>query len=194
MSCESSGRPDHRPSGRSDRGFSLLEVMAATALMAAGLVAIAQLFMVAIDAARWSGMTTITTTLAVERLEQLRSLAFFVDETGTPATDSTSDLAVTPPAPTGGQGLLASPSSALTTDTPGYVDFLDAAGRWVGTGVTAPRNAVFARRWSVTPVAAHPADALALQVVVFRVSATSQAASARAGRAVLACLKARRAR
>lgn len=162
--------------------------------MAAGLIAIAQLFIVAIDAARWSAMTTITTTLAFERLEQLRSLAFFVDEAGTPVTDSASDLAVTPPAPTGGRGLLASPASALTSNTPGYVDYLDATGRWVGTGAAAPRDAVFARRWSVTPLAARPGDALVLRVVVTRVSAASPAASARAGDAALACVKARKAR
>jgi prepilin-type N-terminal cleavage/methylation domain-containing protein len=186
--------PSSRSSRCSDRGFSLLEVITATAVMAVGLVAVAQLFLVAIDAARWSGTTTMAATLAGERLEQLRSLAFFLDETGTPVTDFTTDLTVTPPAATGGRGLLASPVSALTANTPGYVDHLDAAGQWVGEGTTAPRNAVFTRRWSITPVAAHPADALVLQVLVCPVSATSRGASARRGSAALASVKARKAR
>jgi prepilin-type N-terminal cleavage/methylation domain-containing protein len=196
--ADSASRAGTNASSRSscccDRGFSLLEVMTATALMAVGLVAVAQLFLVAIDAARWSGTTTVAATLAGEKLEQLRSLAFFLDETGTPITDSTTDLTVTPSSATGGTGLLASPASSLTANTPGYVDHLDAAGQWVGAGAIAPRNAVFSRRWSVTPVAAHPGDALLLQVWVFRASAASWGASARTGSAVLASVKARKVR
>jgi hypothetical protein len=157
-------------------------------------VAIAQLFLAAIDAARWSTVTTMTTVLACQKLEQLRSLAFFTDETGASVTDSSSDLSVTPPAATGGRGLLPSPAWALVSNAPGYVDYLDAAGQWVGTGVTAPRDAVFTRRWSVSPVFAHPSDALVLQVVVMRSSAASQAASARAGDACVVGLKARKVR
>jgi hypothetical protein len=175
-------------------GFSLLEVLTATALMTTGLVAVAQLFLVAIDAVRWSAVTTMTTALASQKLEQLHSLAFFTDETGTPVTDCASDLSVTPASPAGGRGLLPSPASSLTTNTPGYVDYLDAAGQWVGTGPTVPRGASFVRRWSVTAVPARPNDALVLQVAVARASATSQAASRRSGDAVLASLKARKAR
>ena len=194
MTLACSGHTASRCSRRSERGFSLLEVMTAAALMAAGLVVIAQLLIIAIDAARWSGGITMAATLAAQRLEQLRGLAFFVDEAGAAVTDSTTDLSVTPPAAAGGRGLLASPASALTVDTAGYVDYLDAAGQWVGTGTTAPRGAVYTRRWSVTPLAAHPNRALVLRVVVLRSSATSQAASLRAGDAPLACLKARKAR
>jgi len=194
MTLACSGHTASRCSRRSERGFSLLEVITATALMAAGLVAIAQLFVIAIDAVRWSGTTTMAATLAVEKLEQLRGLAFFVDESGAAVTDSATDLAVAPPASTGGRGLLTSPASALTMNTAGYVDYLDAAGQWVGTGTTAPRGAVYTRRWSVTPLAAHPTRALVLRVVVLRSSATSPSASLRAGDAPLACLKARKAR
>jgi hypothetical protein len=175
-------------------GFSLIEVLTATAMMTAGLVAIAQLFLLAIDANRWSALTTTATALAGQKLEQLHSLAFFTDAIGMPVTDCATDLSVNPPAAAGGSGLLASPASALTSNTPGFVDFLDAAGAWVGTGTAAPRDAVFVRRWSITPLPAHPADALILQVAVGRASASSPGASMRAGDAVLVGLKTRKAR
>ena len=178
----------------SDSGFTLLEVLTATALMTAGLVAIAQLFLVAIDAYRWAAVTTMTTALAGQKLEQLRSLAFFTDEAGAPVTDCASDLSVAPASPAGGRGLLPSPASALTANTPGYVDYLDAAGQWMGTGAAAPRGTTFVRRWSVTAVPARPNDALVLQVAVARASAASLAASMRSGDAVMVSLKARRAR
>jgi type II secretory pathway pseudopilin PulG len=178
----------------SGSGFSLIEVLTATAMMAAGLTVIAQLFLFEIDANRWSAATTTAAALAGEKLEQLRSLAFFTDETGVPVTDAASDLSVTPASATGGRGLLASPASALIANTPGYVDFLDAAGGWVGAGPVTPRGAVFVRRWSITPLPAHPNDALILQVAVARASAASRGAALRAGDAVVVGLKARRAR
>jgi hypothetical protein len=180
--------------GESAGGFSLLEVLTATAMMTAGLVAIAQLFLLAIDANRWSALTTMATALAGQKLEQLHGLAFFTDETGLPVTDCASDLSVSPASAVGGRGLLASPAAALTSNTSGYVDFLDAAGAWVGTGTAVPPNAIFVRRWSITPLPAHPTDALVLQVAVGRASAASPGASMRAGDAVVVGLKARRAR
>jgi hypothetical protein len=164
----------------------------ATALMTGGLVAIAQLFLAAGAANRWSGATTMAAALAGQKLEQMRSLAFFVDEAGAPVTDYASDLSVDPPSAGGGQGLLASPSSTLSANTPGYVDYLDPAGRWLGNGATMPRGAAFVRRWSIIPAPARPNDALVLQVAVLRAPAASGSVSARAGDAVVVSLRARR--
>ncbi len=177
---------------RSRLGFSLLEVLVATAVMTVGLFAIARLFLIVIDANRWAATVTVTAVLAGQKLEQLQSLAFFVDEAGVPVTDSATNLSVDPPWAGGGAGLRASPAAALTTSTPGYVDYLDASGRWVGTGASAPRSAVYVRRWSITPSAAWPNDMLVLQVAVGRVSAGSLAVSMRAGDAVVVGLKSRR--
>jgi hypothetical protein len=70
-----------------------------------------------------------------------------------------------PPLPTGG-GLNPSPGDSLEQNTPGYVDFLDANGQYVGTGVTAPGTAAFIRRWSVRPLPTNPNNTLVLLVLV----------------------------
>ncbi len=181
------------PACRSRLGFSLVEVLVATAVMTVGLFAIARLFLIAVDANRWSATVTAAASLAGQKLEQLQSLAYYVDEAGAPVTDGATNLSVDPPA-AGGPGLQVSPASALTTTTPGYVDYLDSHGRWVGNGASAPRDAVFVRRWSVTASAAWPNDVLILQVAVARVSAASTGSSRRAGDAVVVGLKARRQR
>jgi hypothetical protein len=58
-----------------------------------------------------------------------------------------------------------SPPDTLDRNVPGYVDFLDAAGRWVGSGATKPAAAVFVRRWNVAAVGGDP-DTLVLRAVV----------------------------
>jgi len=179
---------------RGQRGFSLLEAVFATLLVAAGLAGVAQLFVVAIAVNHSSGTTTTATALASQKMEELRGLAFHTDEAGAAVTDSASDLSVTPAAPIGGRGLRPSPLETLSTNTPGYVDYLGVAGQWVGTGADTPRDAVFVRRWSVTPLPAHPDDALILQVYVVKASAASPGVSRQPGAAALVSLRARKSR
>jgi hypothetical protein len=103
-------------------------------------------------------------------MDELRSLAWTFE----PAVDglaaasrSDRDTDVSRPGhPPGGEGLSASPEDALSWNTPGYVDYLDAAGRWVGHDGEPPAGAVFIRRWAVRPVPADPERTLVLQVLV----------------------------
>jgi hypothetical protein len=75
------------------------------------------------------------------------------------------DLSSDPP--TGaGPGLSRSPAGTLDSNVPLYVDYLDAAGTWVGRGATPPGTAVYVRRWAVHPLEADPDDILVLQVIV----------------------------
>jgi hypothetical protein len=60
---------------------------------------------------------------------------------------------------------LASPIASLATNAAGHVDFLDSAGRWVGTGPAIPSEAGFVRRWRVSPLPG-ASDVLVIEVVV----------------------------
>jgi hypothetical protein len=80
-------------------------------------------------------------------------------------SDVTTNLATDPPTPNG-RGLRPSPADALARNTPEYVDYLNHAGQWVGTGARPPAGTAFVRRWSVSEVATARGDLLALQVIV----------------------------
>jgi prepilin-type N-terminal cleavage/methylation domain-containing protein len=90
-----------------DRGFSLLEVLVAISILAVGVSAGAQLFLLAASANTRARLTTLASTLAQQKMEELLSAA---------------------PAP--------SPEGSLGTDIPGYYDMLDAGGRAPGSVFT----------------------------------------------------------
>jgi hypothetical protein len=110
---------------------------------------------------------TSTALLAVEKMEQLRGLAWGFDEgpnaMGLPVSDLVTDLSVYP-ATGGGLGLNPSPAGTLDNNVAGYADYLDGDGRWVGNGTAPPRNAVYIRRWAVNPLPTNPNNTLVLQV------------------------------
>jgi len=135
---------------------------------------VAQLFAVAATTNFTAKGQTSATTLAEQKMEQLRALTwgFDPDGLGLPVSDTSTNLAVDPPRPTGG-GLNPSPANSLEENTPGYVDYLDEHGVYVGTGPTPPQRAVFIRRWSVQPLPTNPNNTLVLQVLVTRVSIDS---------------------
>jgi len=110
---------------------------------------------------------TSTTAMAEEKLEQIRGLTWGFDLAGQglPLTDTTTNLAVTPPL-NNGTGLNPSPGDALERNTEGFVDFLDANGQWVGTGSTPSGTAVYIRRWSITPLPTNPNNTVVIQVLV----------------------------
>jgi prepilin-type N-terminal cleavage/methylation domain-containing protein len=163
-------RPDiRRPPGApapSDPGFSLVELLVALVLVATTASALAALFVVSARAAMLARQRSSMTALAVQKAEQLGALAWTFDpwSAGTPLSDTTSDLGQDPISASG-PGLQPSPPDSLDRNAPGFVDFLDAHGRWVGSGATAPVAAVFVRRWWIQAAAADP-DTLVLQVVV----------------------------
>ena len=150
----------------SGAGFSLMEVLIASGLIVSLAAGVARLTAASIEAVRVSGDQTTALLLAVWKMEQLRSLTWSRDPAdASPRSDLVTDLSRDPPGP-GGVGLRASPADSLDRSAPGYADYLNAAGAWVGAGATAPPGASFVRRWSVRPSPLAPDDLLALDVVV----------------------------
>jgi prepilin-type N-terminal cleavage/methylation domain-containing protein len=138
-----------------ESGFSLVEVLVALAIFLTGTVALAQLFVASTAANRSARVSTYATVLAEQKMEQLRSLAWGFDLLGLPLSDT---------------GLSPSPAGSLTTNTAGFVDYLDQNGGLVGSGATPPSGTVYIRRWSIEPLPTNPNNTLILQVLVTRQS------------------------
>jgi prepilin-type N-terminal cleavage/methylation domain-containing protein len=150
-------------------GFSLVEVMVATTILAVALTSLAQLFAMATRSNNIARNGTFTEILAEQKMEQLRSLTWGFDTLGLPVSDTTTDTAVSPMNATGGTGLAPSPSNTLQTVTDGYVDYLDSNGNVLGDGGTVvPDNTAYIRRWFVEPLPTNPNNTLVLQVLVSR--------------------------
>lgn len=130
-------------------GFTLLEVLIALSLLIVGVLAATELSTLAIRAADWSRLASAASIAADQKLEELRALPFGFDESGVAVQDP--ELAV-------------SPSDALSRNTDGYVEYLDASGRILSGN--ADRASAFVRRWSIRPLAVHPATTLAIEVLV----------------------------
>lgn len=156
--------------GRESRlaGFTLAETLVALGVSVTLLAALLPVYFQAVTATLSAHDQSMTVMLAVAKLEQLRALPYRFDEVGGGAlvrvTDASTD-ATADGLEAGGHGLSPSPPGSLLRDTDGFVDYLDAAGRWVGRDGT-PAVAAYVRRWALTPVPASPEDALVLQVLV----------------------------
>jgi type II secretory pathway pseudopilin PulG len=148
-----------------DRGFSLLETVVATGLMAGALAALGQMFAISVANNKAARSSSYATVLAGQKMEQLRGLTWGFDTLGRPIADLTTDTAAALETPAGGTGLSPSPGGTLTSNTAGYVDYLDQFGHILGGGETMPARAVYTRRWSVAPLPANP-HTLVLQVLV----------------------------
>jgi type II secretory pathway pseudopilin PulG len=152
----------------SEAGFSIIEVMVATGLLASALVALAQLFAIATTTNASARTSTLTMMLAEQKIEQLRGLQYTFDRAGLPVQDTETDLAVYPPAAAGGKGLSPHTDNTLQANTDGYVDYLDHWGRTLGGGTVIPDGTAFIRRWSVEPLPTNPNNVIILQVLVTR--------------------------
>jgi len=146
-----------RGAAGSNRGFSLVEAVLATGLLASALVSLGQLFAISVANNRSARVRSYVAVLAQQKMEQLRSLAWGFDPLGAPVSDT---------------GLSLSPSDALTADRSGWVDYLDEAGNILGGGTSVPPKAVYVRRWAIEPLPENPAH-----TIVIRVLATTRAAS-----------------
>jgi type II secretory pathway pseudopilin PulG len=151
-----------------EKGFSLVEVLLATTLLTVAITSLAQLFAISTRANTNARLTTFTTVLAQQKMEQLRSLTWGFDSQGLPLTDTSTNITAAVEAPTGGKGLTPSPVGALGENTDGYCDFLDGNGQSLGGGTTPPANAIYVRRWTVEPLPTNPNNTLVLQVLVAR--------------------------
>jgi len=135
------------------KGFSLVEVLVAMALVATSALGLAELFSLASRVTQESRIDTTATFAAETKMAELRALTLAWDAEGAPLTSL---------------GLGWSPAAALTANVDGYVDYVDGTGAVVGSGVQPPPAGVYQRRWSIQPLAADPANAVVLQVVAVR--------------------------
>jgi type II secretory pathway pseudopilin PulG len=163
-----SSRKSAARSRRGEAGFSIIEVLVATGLLATALVALAQLFAISTATNAAARNSTITMMLAEQKIEQLRALQYTFDRAGLPVQDIETDLAVYPPLATGGKGLSPHTDNTLQVNTDGYVDYLDHWGRTLGGGTVIPENMAYIRRWSVEPLPTNPNNVIILQVLVTR--------------------------
>jgi type II secretory pathway pseudopilin PulG len=152
-----------------ERGFSLAETIVAVGIMTSALVALAQLFAMAVGANAAAKNTTFATILAEQKLEQLRALSWGFDAQGLPLSDFASDTSVDPETPNGGTGLSPSPDTSLQQHTVGWIDYVDRNGNIVGNTQNAPAGAAYFRRWSVEPLPTNPNNTLIIQVLVGRI-------------------------
>lgn len=157
-----------------EAGFSLVEVMVATMLLAVSIVSVAQLFAVATKKNFDAKTTTVATVAAQQKMEQLRSLTWGFDPAGIPVSDFTTDTTVPVPRSTGGKGLSPSPGNTLAANVPDYVDYVDRWGNVLGGGAEPPADTQYVRRWSIDALPANPGNTLVLQVFVFRVGGRAE--------------------
>ena len=133
---------------RAEAGFSLIETLIAAAILITVLAGLAQMVAWSVSHAREAGSRSRALVAAQDKLEELRALSWSIDLNGLPLSDS---------------GLSPSPAGSLDTNTSGYCEFLDAAGR-----VTSTNGAVVVRRWAIAPLDVGLIDTLAITVCSFR--------------------------
>ena len=110
----------------SPRGFSLIEVMVASAILGCAVLSVAQLVATSTTATAEARRVSEATLLAWQKIDELRSLGFAFDDAGLPVTDP---------------ALAPSPAGTLTSDTDGYVERVDDRYR---------------RRWAIASAAGNP--------------------------------------
>jgi prepilin-type N-terminal cleavage/methylation domain-containing protein len=108
------------------KGFSLVEVLVAMALLAVAGLGLVELLNISGIAARDSRVDAIATMAAESKIAELRA---------DPATFF---------------------GGSLNANSGGYSDFITADGALAGTGSPSPRSAVYLRRWAVSPAPLDP--------------------------------------
>jgi prepilin-type N-terminal cleavage/methylation domain-containing protein len=108
-------------------GFSLVEVLIATAIFVVGAGVLAHLVLLSMRTNLGARVTTFVATLGEQKIEELQ---------GSPEGPS--------------------PFGSLAQNMAGYCDFLDGAGHAVDTevcgGSTVPDGVAYIRRWAVEPI------------------------------------------
>lgn len=129
---------DARPN---ESGFSLVEVMVAIVILTVGLLALAQMMVLATNSNTLSGRMTSSSALAKEQLERLKATPFYVD----PLTKTRS-----PALADGGD---------LDSTAAGYAQYYDAQGQPVAG------NGLYEVRWQIRTINTN----LPLEMVEIRV-------------------------
>ena len=149
----------------SDRGFSLVEVAIALLLLTTLLTGLVPMLTMSVRAVRDARIQSMAAMLAAQKLEQLRALCWAFDGMGVRVSDGMTRVSRDPFGATG-PGLGTSPADALERPAPGFSDYVDRWGRWLGDSDPMPSSAAFRRRWAVRQASGAGADSLVLQVVV----------------------------
>ena len=158
---------------RETRGFTLIEVVVAVAVLVTVLAGVAGVWAMAAASTRAAREQTLAMQLARDKLEQLAALTWAVRSVGGAdvlASDVTTNVSRLP-ATTDGSGTRASPQDSLGASRATYADYLDARGRWLDAGSSPPGGARFVRRWWLARTGAGSSEMLLFQVLVATVSA-----------------------
>jgi prepilin-type N-terminal cleavage/methylation domain-containing protein len=161
------------------RGFTLIEVVIAVAVLVTVLAGVAGVWAMTAASTRVAREQTLAMQLARDKLEQLAALTWAVQSVGGAdvlASDVTTNVSRLP-ATTDGAGTRASPGDSLATSRATYADYLDARGRWLDTGPSPPAGARFVRRWWLARTGAGSSEMLLFQVLVATVSAADTRSS-----------------
>jgi|SRR5687767_7804628 hypothetical protein len=134
----------------SPSGFSLIEALIASVLVASALVGLAHLIVVGAQQALNSRRAASALTLAQSKLEHLRRVPWTYAPDGSRVSST---------------DLTESPALSLDEDAAGYVDYLDAFGEGVRPGSDAVPE--YVRRWAILPLQPGSRDTLVLRVCVF---------------------------
>jgi hypothetical protein len=149
-----------------EAGSSLVEAIVAVGLLASALASLAQMLGICIASNRSARAGSDATVLAQQKIEQLRGLAWGVDVTGAPMSDLSTNTTLPVEMPIGGTGLSLSPGNTLTSNTNGWVDYVDRSGNVLGGGTEILAGAAYVRRWVVEPLPSNPSDAIVIRVLV----------------------------
>jgi type II secretory pathway pseudopilin PulG len=155
-------------SSKSQGGFSIIETLFATGILATSVVALAQMFTISVQNNKNARTGSYAVTLAEQKMEQLRGLAYGYDNIGLPVTDTTTDTTTPVETPNGGKGLTPSSGGTLNANSDGYVDYIDQFGNVLGGGTSPRPGTVYIRRWSIDPLPTNPNNTIVIQVMVTR--------------------------
>lgn len=149
------------------RGFTLVEVLVALALLLLAALATAQTLSVGALAVHDSRGHAMAAAAAAQRVEQLLAVEW-------------SDPSLTP-----------SPPATLDQNIDGYCDYLGADGRVISNGPEAPPAATMMRRWAIDVPANGSANARVIRVIARSLAADRAGAYAARGEARLVTVRAR---
>lgn len=130
------GLPDIRVV-RQAQGFTLLEVLVATAVVSCGVMAVAQFSVLATSSTIAARDLSYEGVLAAQKLAELQTIAL--------------------------PGLNLTGADAWMRGA-GAAEYLDAGGAVVSSGGFPPGSARYVRRWSITPLVVDPTGGVAIQV------------------------------